>query len=78
MLTRTDGEPESETVAGTTDPFVAQLADVADAIAEGRDPYIPLGEGAAAFASRLPLCDRRTKDASCGLTIETRSRGWPL
>jgi predicted dehydrogenase len=46
VLTRTEGEVSSETVAGTTDPFVAQLADVADAITLGRQPYIPLGEGA--------------------------------
>jgi predicted dehydrogenase len=46
VLTRTDGEVISETVAGETDPFVAQLADVADAIAEGRQPYVRLSEGA--------------------------------
>ena len=46
VLTRTEGEVTSETVAGETDPFVAQLADVADAIAEGRQPYIRLSEGA--------------------------------
>ena len=46
VLTRTQGEVASETVEGATDPFVAQLADVADAIAENREPYIPLREGA--------------------------------
>jgi predicted dehydrogenase len=46
VLTRTQGEATSETVAGGTDPFVAQLADLADAIAERREPYIPLREGA--------------------------------
>ena len=46
VLTRTQGEVSSETVVGKTDPFVAQLSDVADAIAEKRQPYIPLLEGA--------------------------------
>jgi predicted dehydrogenase len=46
VLTRTLGEVTSETVAGETDPFVAQLADVADAIPDKRQPYIPLREGA--------------------------------
>jgi predicted dehydrogenase len=46
VLTRTQGEATSETVAGGTDPFVAQLADLAGAIAERREPYIPLREGA--------------------------------
>jgi predicted dehydrogenase len=46
VLTRTAGEPGSETIAGTTDPFVAQLADVAAAILEQRAPAIPLREGA--------------------------------
>ena len=58
VLTRTDGEPESETVAGTTDPFAAQLADVAAAISEGRDPYIPLREGAKSL--RLALAAVRS------------------
>ena len=46
VLTRTIGEPESETVVGESDPFVTQLADVADAIMDRREPYIPLREGA--------------------------------
>jgi predicted dehydrogenase len=46
VLTQTAGEVRSETVAGVTDPFVAQLADVAGAIAERRAPAIPLREGA--------------------------------
>ena len=45
VLTRTEGEVESETVAGTTDPFVAQLADIASAIRSGSQPYVPLSEG---------------------------------
>ena len=45
VLTRTEGEVSSETIAGETDPFVAQLADVASAIVEKHEPYIPLREG---------------------------------
>jgi len=68
VLTRTDGEPKSETVAGTTDPFVAQLADVADAIAEGRDPYIPIGEGASSL--RLALAAVRSANERCELRLD--------
>lgn len=46
VLTYTQGEQHSETIAGQSDPFVTQLADVVDAIAEHRQPYIPLREGA--------------------------------
>ena len=53
VLTRTQGEVMSEAIVGDTDPFVAQLADVADAIGEEREPYIPLREGAATL--RLAL-----------------------
>jgi predicted dehydrogenase len=56
VLTRTDGEVESETVAGDTDPFVAQLADIAAAIAEQRQPYVPLAEGAASLRLALAAC----------------------
>jgi predicted dehydrogenase len=67
VLTRTDDEPESETVAGTTDPFVAQLADVAEAIAEGRDPHIPLREGARSL--RLALAAVRSANERCELQL---------
>ena len=53
VLTRTHGEVTSETVSGRTDPFVAQLTDVADAIQHNGQPYIPLREGAATL--RLAL-----------------------
>jgi predicted dehydrogenase len=43
-----------------TDPFIAQLADVAAAIREGREPYVPLREGAATL--RLALAARRSAD----------------
>ncbi len=60
VLTRTREPFESETVAGDTDPFVAQLADVAAAIRERRPPHIPLSEGAATL--RLALAARRSAD----------------
>jgi predicted dehydrogenase len=46
VLTRTVGEVGEEVLAATTDPFVAQLADVAGAIRERRLPRVPLREGA--------------------------------
>jgi predicted dehydrogenase len=46
VLTRTDGEVSNKTIVGTTDPFVAQLADVASAIVQKRPPCIPLRDGA--------------------------------
>lgn len=46
VLTRSEGEISSETIEGATNPFVAQLADVAAAILEQRSPYVPLREGA--------------------------------
>ena len=45
ILTRTKGDVSSETVNGGTDPFIGQLDDVATAIVEKRQPYIPLSEG---------------------------------
>ena len=51
---------EDETVAGDTDPFVAQLADLADAIRQGRPPRVPLAEGAATL--RLALAARRSAE----------------
>jgi predicted dehydrogenase len=58
VLTRTRGKVESETINGQTDPFAAQLADVADAIEQRRLPYIPLREGAATL--RLALAAVRS------------------
>jgi predicted dehydrogenase len=59
-LTHTQGEVKSEAIAGTTDVFAAQLADIADAIRNRRAPYIPLREGAATL--RLALAARRAAD----------------
>lgn len=53
VLTHTAGDLSSETIVGESDPFVVQLDDVASAIVDGREPYIPLREGAATL--RLAL-----------------------
>jgi predicted dehydrogenase len=67
VLTPTEAGAQSETIAGTTDPFVAQLADVAAAIGEGRPPYIPLREGAATLA--LALAARRAAEQGRELVL---------
>jgi predicted dehydrogenase len=60
VLTRTADPAETETIAGSTDPFVAQLADVAAAIRDLRPPHVPLREGAATL--RLALAARQAAD----------------
>ncbi len=60
VLTRTDGSGEIETVAGTSDPFAVQLADLASAIRDGRAPHVPLREGAATL--QLALAARRSAE----------------
>jgi predicted dehydrogenase len=60
VLTRTAPEVADEAVAGATDPFVAQLADLAAAIREDRAPRVPLAEGEATLA--LALAARRAAD----------------
>lgn len=45
VFTRTQGEPGGETVAGQSNPFGTQLADVATAITEKREAHVPLREG---------------------------------
>lgn len=60
ILTRTGSEVADETVAGQDDPFVAQLADIAEAIRTGRAPVAPLAEGAASL--RLALAARQAAE----------------
>lgn len=48
------------TIAGTADPFVAQLADLAAAIRDEREPLAPLREGVGAL--RLALAARQSAD----------------
>lgn len=51
---------ETLAIEGKIDPFVAQLTDVAAAIVERRQPYVPLSEGAKSL--RLALAARRSAD----------------
>lgn len=60
VLTRTAGEIAAEEIAGPTDPFVAQIADVHRAVTTGSAPYIPLAEGAATL--KLALAARQSAD----------------
>jgi predicted dehydrogenase len=60
VFTQTRPEVAEETVAGSTDPFVAQLADLAAAIRDKRPPAVPLLEGPATL--RLALAARRAAD----------------
>lgn len=53
VLTTTGAEPRDEIVAGDTNPFVAQLADLAAAIAERRAPLAPIATGASALRMAL-------------------------
>jgi predicted dehydrogenase len=60
VLTRTKGDVESATIEGGPDPFVAQLADVAAAIEDRRQPRVPLSEGSASL--RLALAARQSAE----------------
>jgi predicted dehydrogenase len=60
VLTPTRADATPETIAGDTDPFVAQLADVAAAIRDRRAPAITLRDGAATL--RLALAARQSAD----------------
>jgi predicted dehydrogenase len=60
IVTHTGGEATSEMVRGTTDPFVAQLADVAEAIRDRRQPLVPLREGLDTL--RIVLTARQSAD----------------
>lgn len=53
------GSPAQE-IAGETSAFVAQLADLADAIVEGRSPLVPLAEGPRTL--KLALAARQSAD----------------
>jgi predicted dehydrogenase len=55
-----NGEAVSETIKGSTDPFVAQLVDVAEAIRDKRPPLVPLRDGLDTL--RIVLAARRSAD----------------
>lgn len=59
-LVRTTPEVVSEKVAADTDPFVAQLTDLRDAINGSRAPRVPLADGLATL--ELVLAARRSAD----------------
>ncbi len=59
-LVQTAGEVVSEKIAGSTDPFVAQLADVIAAIRERRAPRVPLADGRDTL--RIVLAARQSAD----------------
>jgi predicted dehydrogenase len=59
-LVSTSGEPVSETIAGDTDPFVAQIVDLADAIRDRRPPLVPLRDGLDTL--RIVLAARQSAD----------------
>lgn len=59
-IVHTEGEVASEKVAATIDPFVAQIADLRDAIAQRRAPRVPLSDGLATL--QLVLAARRAAD----------------
>lgn len=60
VLTPTGAGAPPVTIAGTTDVFTAQLADVVGAIGEGGAPAVTLRDGAASL--RLALAARRSAD----------------
>ncbi len=55
-----DSSGEPRVIAGKTNPFEAQLRDLADAIRDKRPPLVPLREGAATL--RLALAARQAAD----------------
>jgi predicted dehydrogenase len=57
-LTHTSGAPRTEAIDDQTDVFVAQLADVAAAIREGRAAAVPLSDGASTL--RIVLAARQS------------------
>jgi predicted dehydrogenase len=59
-IVRTVPEVVSERIAGTSDPFVKQLADVADAIVHKRAPRVPLRDGYETL--RIVLAAQRSAD----------------
>lgn len=68
VLTRTDGSGESETIVGPTDPFVAQIADVASSIRDRRSPHIPLREGVDTLRLALASARSATEGREIALT----------
>ena len=68
-LIRTVGEVSRETVAGKTDPFVAQLADLARAIRTKRPPRVSLRDGMQTL--RLALAAHRSASEGHEVRIDS-------
>ncbi len=68
VFTRKAPAVADETIAGATDIFVAQLADVAAAISEGRAPRVPLREGL--LGLELALAARRSAEMGRELRLK--------
>jgi predicted dehydrogenase len=66
-LVHTAGEVRSERIATSTDPFVGQLADLADAIRSKRAPRVPLKDGAETL--RIVLAAQRSADEGREITL---------
>ncbi|MCR6670543.1 Gfo/Idh/MocA family protein [Devosia ginsengisoli] len=66
-LVSTTAEPHVERVAGTVDPFVAQLADLAEAIAHKRPPRVLLSDGADTL--RIVLAAHQSSEARREITL---------
>jgi predicted dehydrogenase len=66
-FTRTAGIVEDSAWSGDTDPFVAQLADLAEAIRDRHAPRVPLSEGVATL--KLALAAVRSADEKRELRI---------
>lgn len=61
------GEDDPRMIKGQTNPFEAQLLDLADAIRDRRAPLAPLREGAATL--RLALAARDSADQRCEIRL---------
>lgn len=65
-----DGAGVPRVLAGGADPFVTQLADLADAIRDRRPPLVPLREGARTL--HLALAARRAADEGREIALGSR------
>jgi predicted dehydrogenase len=66
-FTRTAPDVQAEQWSADKDVFVAQLADLAEAIRDGRPPLVPLSEGVGSL--RLALAAMRSAEKGCEVRI---------
>ena len=69
VLTRTDGEVTSETIAGTIDPFVAQLADVGGASSRSAPPTFRFAKARTRYGWRWRRCSPPVKARELRLAV---------